>query len=120
VDYHWKKYSLSGGNNEVHGNSLLTNPLLAPYANQFRARAVYGNTNNRGWNAAVDAVYDYRQQKLLWATTQVTYNTDCCGLSLQFRRVYRLNLPDENLWAVSFSVANIGAFGSLKKQDRLF
>jgi len=115
VDYNWKKYHISGGNNEVHSNTLLT-----PYANQFRARAAVGDTNHRGWNAAVDAIYDYRQQKLLWATTQVAYNTDCCGLSAQFRRVYRVGRPDENLFAVSFSVANIGAFGTLKKQDRLF
>jgi LPS-assembly protein len=116
AEYRWrKKYFLSGGNNEVHSN-----PLLTSYANQFRMRAVYGVTNNRGFNTGVDAYYDYRQQKLLYATAQVTYNTDCCGLSVQFRRVYRLNLPDENLYYVSFSVANIGAVGSLKKQDRLF
>jgi len=115
ADYRWKKYFASGGNNEVHSNQLLT-----PYANQFRMRAGYGDANHRGWNGAVDAIYDYRQQKLLWATTQVTYNTDCCGLSAQFRRVYRLGLPDENLFEVSFSVANIGAVGTLKKQDRLF
>jgi LPS-assembly protein len=115
VEYRWKRYFVSGSNNEVHSN-----PLLTGYANQFRSRAGFGDTNHRGWNAAVDAIYDYRQQKLLWATTQVTYNTDCCGLSVQFRRVYRVNLPEENLFAVSFSVANIGAFGTLKKQDRLF
>ena len=115
VDYRWKKYFLSGGNNEVHSS-----PLLTPYANQFRMRAGFRDPNQRGWNAAVDGIYDYRQQKLLYATTQVTYNTDCCGLSVQFRRVYRVNLPEENLFAVSFSVANIGAFGTLKKQDRLF
>jgi LPS-assembly protein len=116
MDYRWKKkYLISGGNNEVHSS-----PLLTPYANQFRMRAQYAVPNDRGFNAGVDAIYDYRQQKLLYATTQVTYNTDCCGLSLQFRRVYRVNLPDENLYYVSFSVANIGAFGSLRKQDRLF
>jgi LPS-assembly protein len=116
ADYRWKKYFASGGNNEVHSN-----PLLTPYANQFRMRAGYGDANHRGLNAAVDAVYDYRQAKLLWATTQVTYNTDCCGLSVQFRRLYRgIGLPDETVYSLSFSVANIGAAGTLKKQDRLF
>jgi LPS-assembly protein len=115
AEYRWKKYFVSGGNNEVHSS-----PLLTPYANQFRSRAGFGDNNHRGWNAAVDAIYDYRQAKLLWATTQVTYNTDCCGLSVQYRRVYRVGLPEENLYSVSFSVANIGAFGTLKKQDRLF
>ena len=116
ADYRWKKYwLLSAGNNEVHSN-----PILEPFANQFRMRAGFNDPNKRGFNAAVDAIYDYRQQRLLWATTQITYNTDCCGLSVQFRRVYRVNLPEENLYAFSFSVANLGAFGTLKKQDRLF
>jgi LPS-assembly protein len=114
VDYHWKKYVISGGNNEVHNN-----PLLTPYANQFRGRVGYGDTNHRGWNAAVDFIYDYRQQVLLYTTTQVTYNTDCCGLSVQYRR-YNVGIRDETLEYFSFSIANIGNFGNLKKQDRLF
>jgi LPS-assembly protein len=130
VDYTWKKYyHVSGGNNEVHNNPLFststlseapTIPILTPAANQFRGRVWMGDTNHRGFNAGLDSIYDYRQQKLLWATAQVTYNTDCCGLSVQYRRVYRLGLPDENVWAVSFSVANIGSVGTLRKQDRLF
>jgi len=114
VDYRWKKYVISGGNNEVHNN-----PLLTPYANQFRGRVGYGDTNHRGWNAAVDFIYDYRQQVLLYTTTQVTYNTDCCGLSVQYRR-YNVGIRDETLEYFSFSIANIGNFGNLKKQDRLF
>lgn len=114
VDYRWKKYVISGGNNEVHNS-----PLLTPYANQFRGRVGYGDTNHRGWNAAVDFIYDYRQQVLLYTTTQVTYNTDCCGLSVQYRR-YNVGIRDETLEYFSFSIANIGNFGNLKKQDRLF
>jgi LPS-assembly protein len=82
-----------------------------------------GDTNHRGFNAGVDAIYDYRQQRL-WATAQVTYNTDCCGLSVQYRQSF---IPQptggvvvDDTYAVSFSIANIGAFGTLRKQDRLF
>jgi LPS-assembly protein len=114
VDYHWKKYVISGGNNEVHNS-----PLLTPYANQYRGRLGYGDTNHRGWNAAIDFIYDYRQRILLYTTTQVTYNTDCCGLSLQYRR-YNVGIRDETLYYFSLSIANIGNFGTLKKQDRLF
>jgi len=94
--------------------------VLTPYANQFRARAGFGDTNHRGWNAAFDTIYDYRQQQLLWATTYVTYNTDCCGLSVQYRRSRRNDGTYQGDFAVSFSVANIGAVGTLKKQDRIF
>ena len=114
VDYHWQKYLISGGNTEVHNSQVLT-----PYANQFRGRVGFGDANHRGWNAAVDAVYDYRQAVLLYTTTQVTYNTACCGLSVQYRR-YHLGIRDESQFSVAFAVANIGTFGTLKKQDRLF
>jgi LPS-assembly protein len=135
VDYTWKKYyHISGGNTEVHNNPLYNTappsstpiytpvlPILTPDANQFRGRVWMGDTNKRGWNAGVDTIYDYRQQKLLWATGQVTYNTDCCGLSVQIRRFYRgPGQADDTTEAVSFSIANIGAFGTLRKQDRLF
>ena len=54
-----------------------------------------------------------------FATTQVTYNTDCCGFSVQYRR-FSIGTRNENQFRLSFAVANIGSFGSLKRQDRLF
>ncbi len=114
VDYRWQKYFVSAGNNEVHSN-----PLLTPYANQYRFRMGFGDANKRGWNAAVDAVYDYRAQVLQYSTTQVTYNTDCCGFSVQYRR-YNIGIRDETQYRVAFSIANFGSFGTLRKQDRLF
>ena len=54
-----------------------------------------------------------------FATTQVTYNTDCCGISFQYRR-FNFGARNENQFRVAFAVANIGSFGTLKKQERLF
>jgi LPS-assembly protein len=114
VDYHFRKYFFSAGDYEVH-----TNPLLVPYANQYRARVQYGDPNNRGWNAGVEAVYDERQRVLEYTTTLVTYNTDCCGFNVEYRR-YNAGLRDESRIMFSFSIANVNTFGNLKKQDRLF
>ncbi|MGB7760506.1 MAG: LPS assembly protein LptD [Bryobacteraceae bacterium] len=114
ADYHWKKYFFSAGDYEVH-----TNPLLVPYANQYRARVQYGDPNNRGWNAGIEAVYDYRKRVLEYTTTEVTYNTDCCGFNVEYRR-YNAGIRDESRIMFSFSIANVNTFGNLKKQDRLF
>jgi len=114
ADYHWRKYFFSAGDYEVH-----TNPLLVPYANQYRARLQYGDPNNRGWNAGIEAVYDYRQKVLEYTTTLVTYNTDCCGFNVEYRR-YNAGIRDESQLMFSFSIANVNTFGNLKKQDRLF
>ena len=77
----------------------------------------FGDANRRGWNVGAVSVYDYKMSVMQYATGQVTYNTDCCGLSVQYRRV---GIRGENQWRVAFSVANIGSFGTLRKQDRIF
>jgi LPS-assembly protein len=114
LDYRYKIYYFSAGNNFARYD-----PLLTPRANQYRARIGFGDGNKRGWSAAVDAVYDYHQNYLAYTTTQVTYNTDCCGFSVQYRR-WNVGLRDETRWTFSFAIANVGTFGSLKKNDRLF
>jgi LPS-assembly protein len=114
ADARYKKYFVILGHNQVRSD-----PVLAPNANQFRGSAGFGDPNHRGWNAAVNAVYDYRLGVLQFATTQVTYNTDCCGFSVQYRR-FNFGTRNENQFRLSFVVANIGSFGTLKKQERLF
>ena len=49
-------------------------------------------------------VYDYRQGILQYAVTQVSYNSDCCGLSVQWRR-FSFGTRNENQYLVSFAVA---------------
>ena len=114
VDYRWQKYFVSAGNNEVHNDQALT-----PNANQFQFRGGFGDPNHRGWNAAVTGVYDYRKAVIQYSTAQVTYNTDCCGFSVEYHR-YNIGIVDRSEWRVAFSVANIGSFGTLRKQDRVF
>ena len=84
-----------------------------------RGRIGYGDPNHRGWNTAFDTVYDYRLGVMQYATAQVTYNTDCCGLSVQYRR-FNFGVRNETQFLASFSIANIGSFGTLRKQERLF
>ncbi len=114
ADARFSQYFISLGHNRVYEV-----PALAQGANQFRGIIGIGNDNRRGWNAAFNAVYDFREHIMQYATTQVTYNTDCCGFSVQYRR-FSFGARNENQFRVAFAVANIGSFGSLKKQDRLF
>jgi LPS-assembly protein len=113
-DARFSKYFFSLGHNQVRSV-----PLLSPSANQFRALVGIGNDNKRGWNAAVSTVYDFRLSAMQFATTQITYNTDCCGFSLQYRR-FNFGPRQENQFRMAFVIANIGSFGTLKRQERLF
>lgn len=100
-----------------------TNPdttrLLAPQGNQLRGRIGWGDPNHRGWNVGFDTVYDYRLGTIQYGIAQVTYNTNCCGMSVQVRR-FDFGIRNETQWGFAFTVANFGSVGDLRKQQRLF
>jgi LPS-assembly protein len=114
IDVRVHSYFVSAGHNQVHSI-----PLLSPPANQLRGTAGFGDQNHRGWNAAITGIYDYRKAILQFATTQVTYNTDCCGFSVQYRR-FNFGTRNDTQYRIAFTIANIGTFGTLKKQERVF
>jgi LPS-assembly protein len=102
----------------VGDNSINTSPILMPKANQITFGGGYGNTNRRGWNAAALMTYDQLAHRPLYEFIQGSYNTDCCGFSLQLRRI-NVGIRNELQYLFSFSVANIGSFGSLQRQERI-
>ncbi len=114
MDGRISNYFLSVGHNQVRSVDT-----LSPSANQFRGLFGIGQEQKRGWSSAFSAIYDYRRGILQYATTQVTYNSDCCGLSVQFRR-FNFGTRNENQFRVAFAIANIGSFGTLKRQERIF
>jgi LPS-assembly protein len=115
VDYRFAKFFVSAGHNQVH-----TDPILSPPANQFRFRGGFGDLNHRGLSAGFEAIYDYRQGQMKFTTSQITYNTDCCGFSFQLHTI-NLGTRVETVERFSFAVANIATtLGNLKKQDRMF
>jgi len=99
--------------------SISTNPLLVPRATQIGFGGGYGSTIRKGWNAAANFTYDLLTSRRLFDFVQASYNTDCCGFSVQFRS-FNLGLRNDNQYLFSFSLANIGAFGSLPRQARIF
>jgi LPS-assembly protein len=108
------RYFVTAGSDQIHPD-----PTLAPAANQFRTTFGYGDANRKGLNAAFSMVYDYRLSLLEYGIAQVTYNTSCCGFSLQIRRL-DFGTVIENQYLASFSIANIASVGTLKKQERIF
>lgn len=108
------KYFWSLGDSLIH-----TDPILLPSANQLHTMLGYGNPNSRGWNAGFQIWYDFRQSQVLFWDFQVTKNTDCCGFSVQYRR-FAIGARDDSQIQFAFAISNIGTFGSLKRQDRMF
>lgn len=121
VDARARDYFVSLAHTNLRADPILiaANPLLAPTANQFRGSVGYGGENRRGLSYGFAAYYDFNKGVLQYTQTQLTYNTDCCGLSVQFRR-FNLGARNETQFRVAFAISNIGTFGNLKRQERIF
>jgi len=87
---------------------------------QFRAALGYGGLTHKGFSLATSLGFDSETRQLQFATAQTTYNWNCCGLTLEYRRYAIANVRNENLFRFTFSLANIGSFGNLRKQERLY
>lgn len=103
----------------VSDNAISTLPVLQPAANQMTFGGGYGSANRTGWNVAGLVDVDRLTGRRLYDFIQSSYNTNCCGFSFQLRQ-FNLGIKNQNQYLFSFSVANIGTFGSLQRQERIF
>jgi LPS-assembly protein len=88
--------------------------------NQFRALVGYGSPTKRGLSAAANLGFDSTFRFIQYGAAQASYNWDCCGLSFEYRRFALGAVRNENQYRFAFTLANIGSFGNLKRQERLF
>ncbi len=87
---------------------------------QFRYLVGYGHPNKRGFSGAFSMGYDENLDFLQYAAVQSSYNWDCCGISAEYRHIDVPGVNVENQYRFSFSLANIGTFGNMKRQERLY
>ncbi len=111
---HYKQWFVNAGPREINGYQS-----QLPSASQLQSSLGYGSNLRKGFNAAYGLTYDYIKDQLLNMTIQASYNTDCCGFSAQYQRL-NFGVRDETQFRISFQVANIGAYGSLRRQDSMF
>jgi len=119
ANYRLEHFFLGGTHTYFH--DLFSNPTSGPERfNQFRVMLGYGNLSKRGINAATNIGFDANLHFLQYSAFQTSYNWDCCGLSFEYRRYALGSVRNENQFRFSFTLANIGAFGNLKRQERIY
>lgn len=103
------------------GEIFVSTPMPAPVKfDQFRVQGGYGNASKRGLSAAATFGFDMTTDFLQYGSFQSSYNWDCCGLSMEYRRFALGTVRNENQFRFAFTLANVGTFGNLRKQDKLF
>ncbi len=57
---------------------------------------------------------------LQYAALQTSYNWNCCGLAIEYRKFELGSVRNENVYRFNFTLANIGSAGNLRRAERLF
>ena len=99
---------------------LQGDPLVQPPSNQIRTIVGYGNLARKGFNVSSGVSYDFVTGTMQNEFAQVNYNGGCCGLALEYRRLELGTIRTENQFRVAFVIANIGTFGNLRRQEKIY
>jgi LPS-assembly protein len=99
---------------------LQDNPILQPLSNQVRVLMGYGSETRRGFNVTTGISYDITNSALQNQLVQISYNGKCCGIALEYRRIALGQVSTDNQFRVAFIIANIGTFGNLRHQEKIF
>jgi len=79
-----------------------------------------GKQSRVGFNFAANAGYDFVQNSLQYAGAQAVYNWNCCGLTVGYRRFELGSIRDETQYLYSFTLANFGSVGDIRRSNSVF
>jgi LPS-assembly protein len=88
--------------------------------NQIRMLLGYGGPAKRGFSMATNAGYDIDLGAVQYGAVQTSYNWNCCGLSVEYRRFALGEVRNENQYTFNLTLAGVGTAGNLKRAERLF
>jgi LPS-assembly protein len=111
----------------INRTAALSTPLAPsgslsklPSFHLLRAIASYGDVNRRGFSGAFGLDFNFAQRIAHHVVNQLSYNFGCFALDFEYRRLALGGLRRENQFRVALSLANVGTFGNLKPQERLY
>ena len=87
---------------------------------QMRVLLGYGAPTKSGLSVAANAGIDLRLSSLQYAALQFSYNWNCCGFSVEYRKYELGSVRNESVERFNFTLVNIGTAGNLRKAERLF
>jgi LPS-assembly protein len=79
-----------------------------------------GKPSGNGFNLAANGGFDYDLDTLQFAGIQAVYNWNCCGLTFGYRRFNLGTIRNETQWLYSFTLANFGSVGDIRRSNSAF
>jgi len=118
--YSWGRTTLGVGHsllNAVDENGSTASTIQSEQLQPFLA---IGKPSGAGFNFAANAGYDFVLGQLQYGGAQATYNWNCCGLTFGYRRFQLGSIRDETQYLYSFTLANFGSVGDIRRSNSVF
>jgi LPS-assembly protein len=87
---------------------------------QLQPFLTIGKPTAGGFNLAINGGYDFVLGTVQYAGVQATYNWNCCGLTMGYRRFELGSVRDETQYLYSFTIANFGSVGDVRRTNSVF
>jgi LPS-assembly protein len=88
--------------------------------NQMRVLFGFGKATRVGPGAAAYAGVDLDLGTVQYGAVQTSYNWNCCGISVEYRKYELGTARNDNGYKFNFTLANIGSAGNLRHADQIF
>jgi LPS-assembly protein len=118
--YSWGRTTVGVGHamlNAVDENGSAATTIKSQQVQPFLA---IGKPSGSGLNLAANGGYDFTHGTLQYAAVQAVYNWDCCGLTFGYRRFNLGSVRNETQWLYSFTLANFGSVGDIRRSNTAF
>jgi LPS-assembly protein len=118
--YSWGRTTIGVGHallNAVDENGSAASTIQSQQLQPFLS---IGKPSGAGFNLAANAGYDFVLGQLQYGGVQATYNWNCCGLTFGYRRFELGSIRDETQYLYSFTLANFGSVGDIRRSNSVF
>ena len=88
--------------------------------NQMRVLFGFGKPTRPGLSSAAYAGIDLDLGTVQYGAVQASYNWNCCGISVEYRKYELGTARNDNGYKFNFTLANIGSAGNLRHSDQIF
>jgi LPS-assembly protein len=80
----------------------------------------FGKPTRPGLSAAASAGLDLDLGSVQYGAIQTSYNWNCCGISVEYRKYELGTARNDNGYKFNFTLANIGSAGNLRRSEQVF
>jgi LPS-assembly protein len=119
--YSWGRTTLGMGHSMLNAVDENSGGASTIKSQQVQPYLAIGKQSGNGFNLAVKGGYDFVLGEFQYEGVQATYNWNCCGFTVGYRRFDLGSIRgDDSQWLYSFTLANFGSVPGISRSKSVF